>query len=517
MGRSHNGCLHIGPLEATVGAAVTVMEAACRGGSPCTASRASTPPQDRWRNVWVLAPMVKIGLLPFRLECLRYGADRVYTEELLDHRLIGCSRVVNSALGTIEYVSRDAQDRREVVFSTIPTERDHLSLQLGTANAQDALRAALLVERDVSIVDVNMGCPKSFSVNKGMGAALLRTPDRVADILTTLRRNLTTPITCKIRLLPDTQQTIDFARMCERCGVEAIAVHARLPSERPRHSARWAEFQHLRAALQIPIVANGDLLSIADINAFVAATGIDALMLARAAMWNPAIFTRDAARTRPENKLTVLQSYFRQAADLECPFPSMRFTLGEMTSADSPSPFKGPLKTAKSIADLARVLRVEPPRSAAEKAALATAVLVGGDTGGGGAVAPSPGSPSLTDGRWSGGVKSASGSSSGFEEERKRPRLSPVERSTGTPPLAAASSSATPTGSTSVAAAGGRGSRETSAGPDGEKGVAGEGGWRPGHGEEGGVDTRATTEPSRHADAESESGVEAPPSKVARR
>lgn len=70
-----------------------------------------------------------------------------------------------------------------------------------------------------------MGCPKEFSVQGGMGAALLKKPDTVKEILTTLVNGLSKPVTCKIRCLPTVQETLNLCKMIEKCGVKAIGVH----------------------------------------------------------------------------------------------------------------------------------------------------------------------------------------------------------------------------------------------------------------------------------------------------
>ncbi|CAM9388132.1 unnamed protein product, partial [Choristocarpus tenellus] len=98
---------------------------------------------------------------------------------------------------------------------------------LGTADAVSALKAAQHVERDVAAVDVNMGCPKRFSLQGGMGAALLKKPEVAADIIGTLRRNLSVPVTSKIRLLDNAEDTVEFSRRLEKAGAGALTVHAR--------------------------------------------------------------------------------------------------------------------------------------------------------------------------------------------------------------------------------------------------------------------------------------------------
>ncbi len=86
-----------------------------------------------------------------------------------------------------------------VTFRTSPLEKDRLVFQMGTANAARAVELAKVVQQDVSAIDINMGCPKSYSVKYGMGAALLSRPDNAKDILRNLIKNISLPITCKIR------------------------------------------------------------------------------------------------------------------------------------------------------------------------------------------------------------------------------------------------------------------------------------------------------------------------------
>lgn len=99
-------------------------------------------------------------------------------------------------LGTVDYI--DKHDGF-VVFRTCALEKEKVVLQLGTANAERALKIAKMVENDVAAIDINMGCPKEFSIKGGMGAALLADPDRAKDILKTLVDNVKIPVTCKIR------------------------------------------------------------------------------------------------------------------------------------------------------------------------------------------------------------------------------------------------------------------------------------------------------------------------------
>jgi tRNA-dihydrouridine synthase 2 len=82
-------------------------------------------------------------------------------------------------------------------------ERNKLIYQMGTGESNLALPAATMVQNDVDGIDINMGCPKKFSVSGGMGSALLEDLPRACDIISTLRRNMNVPVSCKIRLLKD--------------------------------------------------------------------------------------------------------------------------------------------------------------------------------------------------------------------------------------------------------------------------------------------------------------------------
>lgn len=151
-----------------------------------------------YRDKLILAPMVKNSTLPMRLLALEYGADIVYTEELIDWKLLKTERHLNTVLGTVDFV--DKSDGT-VVFRTCDREKKNVVLQIGSANAERALKVAKLVENDVAAIDVNMGCPKEFSIKGGMGASLMYNSNNAIEILTKLVNGINIPVTCKIRLI----------------------------------------------------------------------------------------------------------------------------------------------------------------------------------------------------------------------------------------------------------------------------------------------------------------------------
>jgi tRNA-dihydrouridine synthase 2 len=237
----------------------------------------------------ILAPMVRVGVLPFRLLARDLGADIVYSEELIDKKLIKTKRVVNEKLGTIDYID---EKNGKPVYQTCPMDGPATVLQLGTANADLAVQAALHLYQDYDALDVNMGCPIHFSTSGGMGSALLKEPNKIRDILTSLVRSVPNKsITCKIRLLANMADTLDLVRMIEQTGVSAIAVHARYVSQRPRDPAHLDQLEQIVSAVSIPVIANGDAFEHADINKIRQLTKCSSIMIARGALWDPSIFS----------------------------------------------------------------------------------------------------------------------------------------------------------------------------------------------------------------------------------
>lgn len=271
----------------------------------------------------ILAPMVRVGTLPFRLLAADYGADITYGEELVDHKVIKCTREVNEMLGTIDFVDKST---REVVFRTCELEKHRVVCQFGTSDARRALLASQLVCRDVAAIDVNMGCPKSFSISGGMGAALLSRPETVHDILITLKRNLDIPITCKIRLLKTPEATVELARRIEKTGVSAIAVHGRQVADRPRDPAQWDRIANIVSALSIPVIANGDVFEYADFQRIIAATGASSAMAARGACWNASIFQKGGKADWED----VKRRYLRKCILWDNDIKSTKHTLKQM-------------------------------------------------------------------------------------------------------------------------------------------------------------------------------------------
>lgn len=298
----------------------------------------------------ILAPMVRVGTLPMRLLALKYGADIVYAEEIIDFKILKTTRIENKLLGTVDFVLTDGT----VVFRTCDAEKQRVVFQMGTADPERALKVAKLLENDVAGIDVNMGCPKDYSCKGGMGAALLTQPDTVRKILTTLVQGVSKPVTCKIRILPTVEETIAFAKMVEETGIVALAVHGREKHERSRDPVHINVIREVAKAVSIPVIANGVSLMIntyKDIEKYRQETGCSSVMLARAAQWNPSIFRKEGRLSASE----VITEYIKLAINFDNNFGNTKYCLQRLLHEDATSTEALQLLHAKEMLEICEI------------------------------------------------------------------------------------------------------------------------------------------------------------------
>jgi tRNA-dihydrouridine synthase B len=222
----------------------------------------------------ILAPMAGVTDKPFRVLCKRLGAGLCASEMTTSD-----PRFWNTAK------SRHRMDH--------DGEPAPISVQIaGTVPEVMAEAARHNVAHGAQIIDINMGCPAKKVCNAWAGSALMREPALVARICEAIVRAVDVPVTLKIRTgwAAGQKNALEIARIAESAGIAALAMHGRTRDQQYTGTAEYDTIAEVKAALSIPVVANGDIDSPEKAVAVLAYTGCDAVMVGRAAQGRPWIF-----------------------------------------------------------------------------------------------------------------------------------------------------------------------------------------------------------------------------------
>lgn len=222
-----------------------------------------------------LAPMAGVTDTPYRILAREMGCPLVYSEMVSDKG--------------INYRNEHTLD----MLRTEPQERP-MAMQLFGAEADSVARAAEYVEslHCADILDFNMGCPAPKVVKNHEGSAMMRDPENAYRVLKALVGAVDMPVTVKMRLGWDESSIniMEMAQLAQEAGVKAIAVHGRTREQFYRDHADWEIIGAVRQKLDIPVIANGDVRTVADLDKIRQVTGCEAVMIGRAAQGNPWIF-----------------------------------------------------------------------------------------------------------------------------------------------------------------------------------------------------------------------------------
>ena len=225
-------------------------------------------------NNLIVAPMAGVTDRPFRQLCRTLGAGLAVSEMVASNRLLR---------DTVQSRRRRDHDG----------EHEPRSVQIvGADPAQMADAARFNVEHGAQIIDINMGCPAKKVCNTQAGSALLADEFLVARILTAVTAAVDVPVTLKIRtgVTPERKNGVAIARIAADHGIAAIAVHGRTRACAFRGDAEYGTVAAIKATVDIPVIANGDVRTPRDAQKVLARSGADALMIGRAAQGNPWIF-----------------------------------------------------------------------------------------------------------------------------------------------------------------------------------------------------------------------------------
>ena len=200
---------------------------------------------------------------------------------------------------------------------TIFTEDQRpVSLQILGNDPERMLTAAIPLVESVQpdILDINLGCQSKNVTSRGAGAALLRSPEVIARIFSLMTREFNIPVTGKIRLGwdDDSLNYLEVAKIIEDNGGAMVAVHGRTRKQAYRGQAIWEPIREVKQALHIPVIGNGDVVTVADIERIKQETGCDAVMIGRAAVPNPWVFSRlDRDQVSPQDAMQTILTHFK--------------------------------------------------------------------------------------------------------------------------------------------------------------------------------------------------------------
>ena len=204
-------------------------------------------------------------------------------------------------LVSMEFLSSDALTRGNArtlgLMAFDPDERP-LAIQIYGSSAERMARAAEIVEASgADVCDINMGCPANKVLKGCSGAALMGDLGLAGEIISLCRRRLTIPLTVKFRAGLDSRREnfLELGRICESNGVNAVTLHARTARQMFSGEADWGRIRALKAALSIPVLGNGDVGTPDDALRLMRETGCDGVMIGRASLKNPWIFSQTAA------------------------------------------------------------------------------------------------------------------------------------------------------------------------------------------------------------------------------
>lgn len=231
----------------------------------------------------ILAPMAGYSDVPYRALCRAYGSAMHYTE------FVPVEAVLDVRSGSPHWRCLDR----------LPGESPLVFQIFGNDPALFLQAAQNILPLGPDIIDINMGCSTRRVSGRGAGVGMMLQPRLVAETFALLTRHLPVPVTGKMRLGWDEgrRNFLEIGRIMVENGAALIALHGRTKVQKYDDQADWDAIAALKQAVPVPVIGNGDVQTVADIDRLKAHTGCEAVMIGRAAVGNPWIFARQEKAT----------------------------------------------------------------------------------------------------------------------------------------------------------------------------------------------------------------------------
>jgi tRNA-dihydrouridine synthase B len=293
----------------------------------------------------LLSPMAGVTDVAFRTLCKKYGAGMTCTEFLNSTALVRENPVTQKML------------------QTDPIEKP-VAIQLFGSSVNDVIDAAKKVEQDFDVIDINCGCPAWKVIKVGAGSEMLKKPDGIASLINKIASAISKPVTIKIRTGTDSKtiNAIQVAKAAEDAGAAAIAIHGRTAAQGYTGTADWNIIKQVKEAVNIPVIGNGDVNTPEIFKQRLDESGVDAILIARAAMGNPFIFTQineflKNGSYEPDHRLAHFKEYLVLAEKYEIPFATIqRHALWFTKGLEGGGELRRLIALCRSLPELVQVL-----------------------------------------------------------------------------------------------------------------------------------------------------------------
>lgn len=246
--------------------------------------------QDLGAPKFIAAPMVDQSNLAWRLLVRQNGVDVAFTQMVHTKNFVKDKSFRKEIVDWTDYTTSTNSPALEEEARRLDRP---LFVQLAGDNPDYLIQTGLLIQEDATAIDLNLGCPQKIAKKGHYGAYLLPEKDLVVKLLSGLVRELTIPVTAKIRKLPREEDTLALVRAIEDCGVSMITVHGRLATQNKQFTGQvdWDIIRKIKQTVRIPVVANGGISCRDDALRCLEYTGADAVMSSEGLLQNPKLFS----------------------------------------------------------------------------------------------------------------------------------------------------------------------------------------------------------------------------------